>query len=287
MANNGIDDILITNQIVDPEKIERLVRLRRHADVKVLVDDLRVARAIAKEALKRSVEQSVLIEVDIHMKRCGVLPGQPAVELARKVARLKGLSLKGVLGYEGPFFELPNFDERRTAASSALFSLRDTVEMIEQEGIPVDVVSAGSTGTYNIAGEYPKITEVEAGSYVFMDSTYGKLQGLDFRCALTVLATVISRPVRERVVVDAGLKAITQEFGMPSVKGSEGAKLYHLSEEHGPIEVKRKARMNAGDKIELVPSHCCTTVNLHDRYYGIRDDSVEVIYPISARGRLQ
>jgi D-serine deaminase-like pyridoxal phosphate-dependent protein len=263
------------------------VRLRRHADVKVLVDDLRVARAIAKEALKRSVEQSVLIEVDIHMKRCGVLPGQPAVELARKVARLKGLSLKGVLGYEGPFFELPNFDERRTAASSALFSLRDTVEMIEQEGIPVDVVSAGSTGTYNIAGEYPKITEVEAGSYVFMDSTYGKLQGLDFRCALTVLATVISRPVRERVVVDAGLKAITQEFGMPSVKGSEGAKLYHLSEEHGTIEVKRKARMNAGDKIELVPSHCCTTVNLHDRYYGIRDDSVEVIYPISARGRLQ
>jgi 3-hydroxy-D-aspartate aldolase len=120
-----------------------------------------------------------------------------------------------------------------------------------------------------------------------MDSTYKKLGGLDFDCALTVLATVISRPIPERVVVNTGWKAITQEFGMPSLKDNEDSKLYHMSEEHAMIRVDPTSKIDVGDKLELIPSHCCTTVNLHDQYYGVRKGKVEVIWPVLARGKFQ
>ena len=165
--------------------------------------------------------------------------------------------------------------------------LMETVEMIESEGISVEIVSGGSTGTYNITGEFPRISEVEAGSYVFMDSTYRRLEGLGFDCSLSVLSTVISRPIPDRLIVDAGWKALTPEMGLPEVKGIEGAKLYHQSEEHGMIAVDPANRLQVGDKIELIPSHCCTTVNLHDSFYGIRNNIVEVVWPIAARGKSQ
>ena len=148
-------------------------------------------------------------------------------------------------------------------------------------------MSAGATGTYNITGEYPGITEIEAGSYVFMDTTYTKLAGLDFEYALTLLTTVISRPTLERAVVDAGLKEITKEFGMPQVKDVEGATLQSLSEEHGTLRLEKTVDLKIGDKIELIPSHCCTTVNLHDKYYCLRDDMVEAVWNIAARGKIR
>jgi len=287
MVNSGIKDILITSEIVDSEKIERLVRLVRYTDIKVIVDNLDVAKAISEAAIRQGVKQGVVVEIDIRGKRCGVVPGRPTLDFVREVTKLNGLTLRGLMGYEGPFVEFPDFEQRKIAAHKLLFFLRETVEMLDGEGIDADIVSAGSTGTYNITGEYPRITEIEAGSYVFMDSTYRKLKGLNFNCSLTLLATVISRPVPDRIVINAGLKAITQEHGMPVVKNYEEAKIYHLSEEHGMIAVDPKNDLRVGDKIELIPSHCCTTVNLHDEYYGIRDDCVEVIWPISARGKLK
>ncbi len=286
MANGGVGDILITNEVVDLEKIERLIRLSRSCDLKVLVDNLGIAKATSEAAKRQGVKQPVMVEVDIRRKRCGLMPGRPTVDFVKQVLKLDGLHFRGLMGYEGPFFELSDFHERTIAAHKLLHSLKETVDMVESEGIGVQHVSAGSTGTYNITGEYPKITEIEAGSYVFMDSTYRRLEGLDFSCALTVLATVISRPVPERIVVNAGLKSITQELGMPAVKDA-GAEVYHLAEEHGMIKVDPQANINVGDKVELMPSHCCTTVNLHDQYYGIRDEKVEIVWPISARGKSQ
>ena len=287
MTGHGIGDILITSQVVDPEKIERLVKLAHRHDVTVVIDNLKVARATSQAAEKHGVKQGVMIEVDIRGKRCGVMPGGPTVDFAREISMLRGLELRGLMGYEGPFFELPDFERRKTAAQELLRRLGETVEMVESEGVVVENVSAGSTSTYDIAGEYPKVTEIEAGSYVFMDSTYRKLRGSEFACALTVLATVISRPVPERVVVNSGYKSITQELGMPVVKDDEDAQVYHLSEEHGLIRVDPESKIEVGDKLELIPSHCCTTVNLHDQYYALRNDRLQAVWPVSARGRFQ
>jgi D-serine deaminase-like pyridoxal phosphate-dependent protein len=287
MANHGIRDILITTEVVDPEKIQRLVRLARSHDVKVVVDNLKVAKATSEAAKREGVRQGVIVEIDVRKKRCGVMPGTPTVDFVKKVVEFEGVDFRGLMGYEGPFFDLLDFEKRKAAAHELLHSLKETVDMVEAEGIAVQDVSAGSTSTYSIAGDYPRVTEIQAGSYVFMDSTYSRLGGLDFDCALTVLATVISRPVPERVVVNTGLKAITQEFGMPAVKDHEDAKMYHMSEEHGMIRVDPASKIDVGDKLELIPSHCCTTVNLHDQYYVVRKGKVEVIWPIPARGRFQ
>jgi D-serine deaminase-like pyridoxal phosphate-dependent protein len=287
MVGSGVEDVLITNEVVDPRKLERLVALNNYADVKVAVDNLAVAKRIAEIARNQGVKQGVLVEIDVRNKRCGRLPGKDTVEFVKEIGNLGGIEFRGLMGYEGPFLDVPDFEARKAGASKLLDKLAETVEMIEKEGIQVGIVSAGSTGTYNIAGEYSRVTEVEAGSYVFMDSTYRKLNGLGFHCALTVLATVISRPVPERVVVDVGWKAMTPEFGLGEVKDVEGAKFYHQSEEHGLIAVDSHNRLSVGDKIELIPSHCCTTVNLHDKFYAVRNGKVEAMWPIAARGRSQ
>jgi len=287
MVSSGARDVLITNEVVDPRKLERLAALNNYADVKVAIDNLAVAKRIGEIARSRGVKQGVLVEIDIRNKRCGRIPGEDTAEFVKDIGSVRGIEFRGLIGYEGPFLDVPDFEARRAGASKLLDKLTETVEMIERRGVQVEIVSAGSTGTYNIAGEHPRVTEVEAGSYVFMDSTYRKLKGLPFHCALTVLATVISRPLPERVVVDVGWKTMTPEFGLGEVKDIEGAKYYHQSEEHGLIAVDPNNPLNVGDKIELIPSHCCTTVNLHDNFYAIRRGKVEAIWPIVGRGKSQ
>jgi len=283
----GVDSILITNQVVEPEKIKRLVNMSKRGEVIVSVDNLDVARATSEIAFNNRVKQDVLVEVNVGINRCGVEPGEPTVNFVKELLKFRGLNFRGLLGYEGPFFNLPDFEERKAAANARNKLLVETGDSLEDAGIDVEILSAGATGTYNITGSYPGITEVEAGSYVFMDATYKKLKGLEFDVALTLLTTVISRPTRERAVVDAGMKAITQEFGVPQVKEIEGVELRSLSEEHGTLKLTNPSReLKIGDKIELVPTHCCTTVNLHDRYYCIRNSVLEDIWDIAARGKM-
>jgi D-serine deaminase-like pyridoxal phosphate-dependent protein len=285
MVQSGVEDILITNEIVDPAKIERLARLNRYADVKVAVDNLEVARTISQIAKAHGMKQGVVVEVDVRNKRCGTSPGRPTADFVKQLVEMRGLNLLGIMAYEGPFLDVQDFEQRKTGATKLLQRLLETVEMVENQGTELKIISAGSTGTYNITADYPRVTEVEAGSYVFMDSTYRKLKGLGFGCSLSVLATIVSKPVPERLVVDTGWKTITSELGMPEAKDVEGARVYHLSEEHALIAVSPQNSLRVGDKIELIPSHCCTTVNLHDVYYGVRNGQVETIWPISARGK--
>ena len=286
MVEGGIKDILIANEIVPQQKIARLVNLARHADMMVAVDDPNNVENLSQAAQDKGVNLRILVDVDIGMKRCGVPPGKPALQLAQKVAESRNLIFAGLMGYEGHTVTIPGFEERKHEAEKALTLLLDTKEMVEQSGLEVGIVSGGGTGTYNITGQFPGVTEVQAGSYIFMDGSYRRVLK-DFDCALTVLTTVISRPAKDRAITDAGMKTVTKESGLPEVKGMDDVKLAHLSEEHGKLDLSNSdADLKPGDKIELIPSHGCTTINLHDYYFGLRDGKLEAVWSIAGRGKV-
>ena len=286
MVEGGIRDILLANQIVGPRKISRLVSLARHAELIVAVDDAQNVQDLAQAAQAAGVWLRVLVEVDIGMHRCGVAPGEPALSLARQVEKAPGLKFAGLMGYEGHLVFVPSLEERAHRVHTDLRILTDTVSFLESRGLPVDIISAGGTGTAMITGRLPRITEIQAGSYVFMDGRYKTIEGVDFDCALTLLTTVVSRPRPDRVIIDAGMKTLTHEFGLPRFKQRDDLELLGLSEEHGTVKLHDPAvALKPGDKLELVPSHGDTTLNIHDWYYGLRHGRVETIWPIAARGK--
>lgn len=290
IVHSGIRDVLIANQIVGAHKIARLVNLAKHSDIMIAVDNIDNVQAISEAATTKGVTIRVLVEVNIGMDRCGVEPGLETLSLVQLVKNSPNLKFEGLMGYEGHTVAKPNRTEREDATTSAMQSLLDTQQLLEKNGINVSIMSGGGTGTYDITGSIPEMTEVQAGSYVFMDATYRNVEGVGekFDCALTVLATVVSRPEKHRIIVDAGLKVLTKEFGIPQPVGLQGIEMTGLSEEHGKILVSNEdISLKPTDKLEILPTHCCTNVNLHDRYYGIRNGIVETVWRISARGRSQ
>jgi D-serine deaminase-like pyridoxal phosphate-dependent protein len=196
MAEHGITDILITNQIVGNQKISRLIQLLDITpDVKVAVDNRENAEELAEAAESSGKNLKVLVEIEVGMGRCGVMPGEAALKLAKVIDRTPHLELAGLMGYEGHCVNIVDFDERRSQTYNAIAKLLQVKDDIENAGIEIDIVSAGGTGTYNISGPIPGITEIEAGSYVFMDTTYRQVLD-DFDQSLSVLATVTSKPRR-------------------------------------------------------------------------------------------
>lgn len=285
----GIRDVLVANQIIGRQKIARLVNLAKQSEIMVAVDNAQNVTDISAAAAAKGVTVRILIEVNTGMNRCGVEPGQPALELARHVLRSPNLQFEGLMGYEGHTVAKPNYAERKAAARQSVQLLVDTKHHLEKHGVPVSIMSGGGTGTFSITGSVPEMTEVQAGSYIFMDATYGNVEGVGehFACALTVLATVVSCPTPERVIVDTGMKVLAKEFGIPQPLGIEGLEMAGLSEEHGKMNADASVSLTPGDKLEILPTHCCTTVNLHERYYGIRDGIVESVWDIAARGKAQ
>lgn len=283
MAQAGINDILIANQIVGASKIARLANLARHCDIMVAVESSDNAADLSSAAQAAGATLRVLIEVDVGMHRCGVKSVEEALSLAQIILNNPGLKFEGIMGYEGHAVMVPDFEDREKACIDSMQVLISVKEILEKNGIEVAIVSAGGTGTYNIAGTYPGVTEIQGGSYIVMDAKYHSVLQ-DFECALTLLTTVTSRPDKETAILDAGMKAMTFEFGMPELIGLSGAAIAFLSEEHGHLYLE-DADPAVGDKVELIPSHCCTTINLHDRYYGIRGERVEAVWPIAARGK--
>lgn len=286
MAEAGVQGLLIANQVVGQQKIDRLMALLSRSDVIVAIDALRNATDLSNAAQGAGLKLKVLIEVDSGMGRCGVRPGEPTLELARAVCKLPGLELAGLMGYEGHTVLVDDPVERREKATTALQILVDTVELLRSDGIPVPIVSSSGTGTYDIGGRFPGITEIQVGSYATMDGRYRQV-GVPFTPALTVLTTVISAPREGVAITDAGVKSLTVEFGLPEVVGMPGAKVVYLSEEHTKLALSDGVQLQAGDKIELLPMHGCTTFNLHDQFYVLRDGIVEEIWPVAARGRSQ
>jgi D-serine deaminase-like pyridoxal phosphate-dependent protein len=286
MAQGGIGDILIANQIIGKEKIARLAALARHADMIVAVDEVSNLADLSEAAQAFGSTIGVVVDVDVGMGRCGVRNTQAALALARAAMKSKNIKFRGLMGYEGHCVFIQDRKERIEKCHLANAILVETAAAIRRDGIDVEIVSGGGTGTYDITGDYPGITEVEAGSYVFVDARYiGVLDS--FKPALSVLATVISRPEKNLIITDAGHKSLTTEFGMPLIKGLHGAELFSLSEEHGKIRLAGESDLKPGDKIEFIPSHGCTTINLHDQYYGVRGDRLETVWEIAARGKVR
>lgn len=279
LVEQGVRQILLANEIVDPIKMRRCVELAQQADIIFCVDDERVADDFARAGRNGQTPISVLVNVDIGQHRCGVPPGDPTVLLVRKVLAT-GLRFRGLMGYGGHLsHQLPG-PEKADAVAAALRPLLETKACLEAEGIAVGIVSGSATGTYSLSGCYPGLTEVQAGSYLLMDTNYRECC-TDFDLALTVLSTVISKTGREYVIVDAGVKTLSSERGIPLVKGLDGVTLRRLNAEHGIIELGEAAPpITIGDRIEIWVRYSDATVNLHDRMYGVRNGNVEKIFQL-------
>ena len=276
------DDILIANEVVGPGKAARLAKLAAQADVKAGIDSVAGLDELAAAAREAGATIGVLVEVDIGF-RCGVAPGEAAVELARRANQTDGVALRGLMGSEGHTVALEDRSERETRAGQALERLLSSVAAVREAGLPCDIVSAGGTGTYDITGRTEGVTEIQAGSYVLMDSDYAKLD-LPFEQALSVIGTVLSRPKPDRLNADCGHKSCTMDHGLPPVKGIEGASVVVLGDEHATVTVPPESAIAVGDRIELWPSHIDPTINLHEMLYALDGDEVVEVWPVAARG---
>ena len=281
MVRGGIDDILVANQIVGEEKIRTLVELAREAHIIVAVDDAQNADDLSSAALKAGSTLGTLIDLDVGMERCGVRTKEEALRLVQHISNLRGLRFEGMMGYEGHCMLEPVAGLRVIKAHTAMDKLMETVDFLARAGFPSSIISGGGTGTYNITGVQPRLTELQAGSYVVMDAFHAQLVP-GFPVALTVLGTVISRQ-GNRVVLDSGRKAIGSELGLPRLKDVP-ATTAGIAEEHLLVDVESGSPAKVGDRLEVVSGYGPTTVNLHDVYYVVEHDIVTDVWPIRARG---
>jgi D-serine deaminase-like pyridoxal phosphate-dependent protein len=276
LVSNGISDVLISSELAGEPKIRRFFDLARRADVKTVVDNPKTVEAIGAVARLTHCRPGVLVNVNVGQNRTGAKPGEPVLDLARKVLA-EGLWFRGLMGYEGHVAHQVEGPEKESAYDLAMSALMQCLCLLQENGIPVEILSAGGTGTHHLSPRFPAITEFQGGSYVVMDTDYAATCG-DFERALTVLGTVISKTEGERIVVDAGLKSISGEHGLPAVKAHDGLRLRKLNAEHGIIAVQdASAAPEVGDTIELWVQYSDATVNLHERIYGIRNRTVEEI----------
>ena len=276
-------DILIANEPVGPGKCERVAALARRVPITVAVDSTPGLDAVAAAARHAGVTVSVLVDLNVGQTRCGVAPGLDAVSLGRQVASAEGVALRGLMGYEGHLVSLPDRADREARTRLAMAGLVETANMFRSDGLPCDVVSAGGTGTYDISGRIDGITEIQGGSYVLMDTDYGRLD-VPFEQAFWVVGTVISRPDPGRCVADCGHKSMTKDHGYPVVRDLDGATVVSLNDEHATINVPPDCRIGIGDRVYLRPSHTDPTINLHDVFYALDGDRVIGVWPIAARG---
>lgn len=271
----GCGNILVANEIVGEAKLARMARLSRDCDLTVCVDDYENACDISRAAEKFGSMPGVLIEVNVGFNRCGVPPGGAALALGRQVAALQHVRFRGLMGYEGGFYDCGAGEMEHLCRRSNRL-LVETRDLFEANGLPVELVSAGGTHTYRVTGTYPGITDIQAGAYATMDAR-GAARGMEFAPSIAVLATVISRSEKTRAIIDAGTKSLSVDAGMP-VADEKGLFLYKLNEEHGYLKVEGPgANVAIGDKIEIIPWHGATTIPLFDRYHVIRGNRVESV----------
>ena len=283
--DSGIEKILIANEVAGQTKIKRLVELSRNRDLIVCVDNYENARQISEVASNIGNTVNALVEINVGLDRCGVAPGKPALELVQKISKLKKIAFRGLMGYEGGVFTKdPEEKAKKCRDSNRL--LVETRGLVEKNGFPVDFASAGGSNTYLLTGNCPGITDVQVGSYVTMDD-HCREYGLNFGQAVTVMATVLSRPDKTRAVMDAGKKSLSTDEGLPRCIDTD-LSLFKLNEEHGHLRINHPDRtISAGDQVEIVPRHGCTTIPLFDRYFIIRNEHVEEVVEMHARGANQ
>jgi D-serine deaminase-like pyridoxal phosphate-dependent protein len=291
LAWGGVPDILVSNEVIGAAKIARLVALSGIARVAVCADDIQHVTEAEAAAEAAGARLSVLVEIDAGGGRCGVAPGPEAVALAQRIAGSKHLSFGGIQAYHGGAQHLRTPAARARAIEGAADGARRTVEQLRQVGLPCPIVGGAGTGTFQLEAASGVFTELQAGSYCFMDADYAR--NLDeagrpvatFRQSLFVLATVMSAARPGVAVLDAGLKALSTDSGLPLVWGRENVAYVGASDEHGKLEFSSDTPApKLGEKLRLVPGHCDPTVDRYDWYVGVRRGRVESLWPIAARG---
>jgi 3-hydroxy-D-aspartate aldolase len=294
-AQSGIKGLLVTGTVVGTHKIERAIRLaKKQPDTIFCVDNLQNAADLDSAAKAAKLQLNVAIDLYVG-NRTGVAVGEPALEFARGLSRHKNLRLAGLQAYAGHASHRNGFEARRELSQQLMQSAVDTKRMIEADGTPCPLVTGASTGTYSIDSEVDGVTELQPGSFIFMDLDYARIGDengpvyRDFQFSLTVLTTVVSKPTKHGVVVDGGLKAFsTDKPYRPEPKGIEGSTFSWGGDEHGMLNLEKASRsLNLGDRVEFYVPHCDPTVNLYDRIYGVRGKQVETSWVIAARGKSQ
>jgi D-serine deaminase-like pyridoxal phosphate-dependent protein len=300
MAAAGIEDILITTELVGAPKLERLMKLLKdHPSVKLVVDNLEAAMALNAKIEQAGLQVGVLLDVNVGQNRCGVMP-ENALELALEISKLEHLKLIGVQGYEGHLQHDRSFENRRESCLAAMEKLGKVAFELENSGFEMRIVTTGGTGTYQFCAEHSRVTEVQPGSFIFMDSDYLATPGVPFQSALTVLSTVISVSESratmpegafygQEAILDAGLKSLSTDSGFAMPKNLMGWKYSPAGDEHGLLEKvdPEAVSLKIGDLLELIPSHIDTTLNLHDWYQPHRKGILEPAWKIETRGKIQ
>jgi 3-hydroxy-D-aspartate aldolase len=292
-ARGGIKDILVTNEIRDLAKIDRLALIPKFGTrTIVIVDDVANVADLSAAVHKHGTKLECLVEIDCGTSLAGVSTIPEVVEIARAIDAAPGLKFSGIQAYQGAAQHLRKYEDRKAMIDVAIAKARDAVEALKKEGLTCEIVGGAGSGSYYFEGNSGVYNELQCGSYAFMDHDYGldldkdgkRIDQGEWENALFILTMIISHKKPNVAICDAGLKVQSMDSGLPVVFGSTDLTYLGAADEHGLIFDPNGA-LKVGDKLRLVPGHCDPTCNIHDWYVGVRDGKVEVVWPVSARGK--
>ena len=289
MVAGGVKDVLVSNQVVAPRKIDRLAAMALNARVLVCVDDSQNIDDLSAAAVRHGVTIECLVEIDCGAGRCGVQYGEPVVALATKIAASDGLKFSGIQAYQGAAQHMADFDERKAKIEAAVAQVGDTVAMLKDKGLECDIVGGAGTGTYYFEGSSGVYNEMQCGSYIFMDADYQRVKDekdnyiSEFENSLFIYTSIMSHTKADKAICDAGLKAQSVDSGLPVIFGRDDVEYIKCSDEHGVIADPDNV-LKLNDTLKLIPGHCDPTCNIYDWFVGVRGDKVETLWPVSARG---
>lgn len=292
-ARGGIKDVLVSNQVRDPKKIDRLAQIPKlGARTIVCVDDTENVPELSEAAQRHGTQIECLVEIDCGAGRCGVTKTEDVVAIAKAIDAAPGLKFSGLQAYQGAMQHMDKYEDRKAKIDVAVAMVKDAVEGLKAEGLECDIVGGGGTGSYYFESTSGVYNELQCGSYAFMDADYGRILDEDgeridqgeWENALFILTSVMSHAKPDKAICDAGLKAQSVDSGLPFIYGRDDVEYVKCSDEHGVI-ADPQGVLKVNEKLRLVPGHCDPTCNVHDWYVGVRNGKVEAVWPVSARGK--
>ncbi|NOD77794.1 MULTISPECIES: 3-hydroxy-D-aspartate aldolase BhcC [unclassified Ruegeria] len=292
-ARGGIKDVLVSNQVRDPAKIDRLARMPKlGARTICCVDDIDNVSDLSKAAERHGTQIECLVEIDCGAGRCGVTTTPEVIAIAKAIDAAPGLKFAGIQAYQGAMQHMDLYEDRKAKIDIAVAQVKDAVDGLAAEGLDCDIVGGGGTGSYYFESTSGVYNELQCGSYAFMDADYGRIldengnridRG-EWENAFFILTSVMSHAKADKAIVDAGLKAQSVDSGLPVIFGRTDVEYVKCSDEHGVV-ADPDGVLKVNDKLHLVPGHCDPTANVHDWYVGVRNGKVEALWPVSARGK--
>ena len=293
-VRGGIKDVLVSNQVRNPAKIERLANLPKlGATITVCVDDVDNVAELSAAATKAGTELNCYIEIDCGAGRCGVTTTEAVVEIAKAIDAAENLKFTGIQAYQGAMQHMDSFSDRKAKTQIAIDQVQEAIDALTEIGLKPEFVSGGGTGSYYFESNSGVFNELQCGSYAFMDADYGRILDEDgnridageWENALFILTSVMSHAKTDKAIVDAGLKAQSVDSGLPFIYGRDDVEYVKCSDEHGVVSDPNGV-LEINEKLKLVPGHCDPTCNVHDFYIGVRNGKVETVWPVSARGKM-